>query len=83
MSGATFRQVPPRHLVLQNIDKVYDIVDKMAADVPTKYWVPLPAAATRSGGQPTASAIAGAPISVSQHPRLPQWQSLPSGVNGR
>jgi len=33
-----------REQVFQNIDKVYDIVDKMAADVPTKYWVPLPAA---------------------------------------
>jgi len=33
-----------REQVFANIDKVYDIVDKMAADVPKKYWVPIPAA---------------------------------------
>ena len=33
-----------------------------------------------SGGHPTACAIAGAPISVSQQPFAPQWHSLPSGT---
>ena len=32
-----------REQVFANLDKIYGIVDKMAADVPRKYWVPIPA----------------------------------------
>ncbi len=33
-----------REQVFNNIDKVYEVVDAMAAEVPKKYWVPIPAA---------------------------------------
>ena len=40
------------------------------------------AGASRSCGHPTASATACEPISVSQHPMLPQRQVWPRGLNG-
>ena len=38
---------------------------------------------TWSCGHRIASAIACAPTSVSQQPRLPQWQSFPAGLKRR
>ena len=31
-----------REEIFRNIDKIYDIVDKMSTDVPKKYWVKIP-----------------------------------------
>ena len=42
-----------------------------------------PSCGILSSGQRIAAAIACAPTSVSQQPRLPQWQGLPAGLKRR